>query len=86
MTVSLSGQVEGPVTFDWSTLDGTALAGLDYEAVVNRTATIASGSLSHDARAQSCLGTKCGRATRSFRSWFRMFLRMSLSDREGVVL
>ena len=44
--VSLSHPVDTPVTFEWSTVDGTATAGSDYVAVTGATATIPAGSTS----------------------------------------
>ena len=43
-TVSLSGRVSTPVALDWSTSDGTAVAGSDYTAVPSGTVTFASES------------------------------------------
>src|SRR5207247_1750279 len=43
-TVVQSGSSEVPIAFNWSTADGTAVAGQDYTAVVGGTVTVAAGT------------------------------------------
>ena len=43
-TVSLSAQASSDVVLNWSTTDGTAIAGADYTAVSSGTVTIAAGA------------------------------------------
>jgi hypothetical protein len=43
-TVKLDRPAGEDITFDWSTIDGTAIGGIDFSKVVNRQGTILKGS------------------------------------------
>jgi hypothetical protein len=74
----LSALQPAPVTFRWSTIDGTARAGIDYVAVVAQTQTVAAGATAAQLEVQLL-----PRSAATSDRWF--YLRLSAVSVGGVV-